>query len=160
MIITSELCTIFISSYVVFLILLCAKSTYELLIHDHSNDIVNIKFKNIYNYFNTIDYTNCIICFEKYKSKSDITLLPCKHYYHSDCLYDWITTSQSYNCPYCQKQYNFEYDYNYLYSLFIHHRPKLFIYILINPFSVLHIFFIKYIRCNLLVPSKPMHPSN
>lgn len=105
MIDTSVIFTISISSYIFFLFLLCIKTIYEIFIHDCPNDIVNIKFKNIYNYFNTIAYTNCIICYETFKYNSNIIILPCKHYYHSNCLYNWITTSQSYNCPYCQKQY-------------------------------------------------------
>lgn len=111
-----ELLTFGISSYIFFLFLLFLKSTYELFTHDCSYDIVSIKFKNIYNYFNTVSYTDCIICFEKYNSNSNITILPCKHYYHSDCLYYWITTSQSYNCPYCHKQYyHLLHNYNYPY---------------------------------------------
>lgn len=110
MLIAYELFTICISSYLFYLFLLFTKSTYELLIHNSSNDIVNIKFKNIYNYLNTVDYNNCIICFEKYNPNCNIIILPCNHYYHHNCILDWIISSNSYNCPYCNKKYMFDYD--------------------------------------------------
>lgn len=118
MIDTSVIFTISISSYIFFLFLLCIKTIYEIFIHDYPNDIVNIKFKNIYNYFNTIHYTYCIICYESFKHNSNIIIIPCNHYYHSNCLYNWITTLQSYNCPYCQIQFYYPlHNYNYLFLL-------------------------------------------
>ena len=43
---------------------------------------------------------SCNICLEKFKWLENITELPCKHKYHSDCIYKWFKNSST--CPTCR----------------------------------------------------------
>jgi predicted RNA-binding Zn-ribbon protein involved in translation (DUF1610 family) len=71
----------------------------------------------------------CIICTEELNDKYEIIYLDCKHYYHENCINQWIKKNnfkKSFLCPYCQqvhiiktkkefkqfKQFNNEINYN------------------------------------------------
>ena len=48
------------------------------------------------------NYTpECSICFEKLTS--NVTILPCIHKYHSNCINEWH--NHSYTCPQCRKEF-------------------------------------------------------
>ena len=59
-------------------------------------------------------YEECPICFDLMKKNKKIIVLPCKHYFHTKCLYFWLTKKE-YNkyqntvfegkCPICQKDF-------------------------------------------------------
>ena len=43
----------------------------------------------------------CAICRQDYCEKDYITELPCKHFYHKDCIKLWL--NKEFTCPYCRK---------------------------------------------------------
>jgi hypothetical protein len=54
--------------------------------------------------FNSTEHTEltCSICTEDYIVDEAITILVCKHYYHSPCINKWITVSAT--CPNCRAE--------------------------------------------------------
>jgi len=42
----------------------------------------------------------CIICLNQIKIDDTIVILPCKHYYHKECINKWFQKSKS--CPICR----------------------------------------------------------
>ena len=48
--------------------------------------------------------TTCAICMSDFKETDKITPLPCdeKHYFHSECIIDWLSRNNS--CPFCKKE--------------------------------------------------------
>ena len=47
----------------------------------------------------------CIICMEEFVKNMDIIELPChnRHYFHADCITDWILKGRKVSCPICRK---------------------------------------------------------
>jgi hypothetical protein len=43
----------------------------------------------------------CNICLEKYEINQNIITLPCKHYYHDNCINKWLE-EYNYKCPKCR----------------------------------------------------------
>lgn len=58
------------------------------------------KFKTHKNELNDDLLIECAICLEHYDEEDDIVVLPCHHYYHKDCLEEWIAHNGS--CPMCR----------------------------------------------------------
>jgi hypothetical protein len=46
---------------------------------------------------------NCSICLEKYVDTDKLKILPCKHFFHIQCIEPWLL-SQSYKCPLCRAE--------------------------------------------------------
>jgi hypothetical protein len=46
------------------------------------------------------DSDNCPICFCEYSSNTPVKQLPCKHFYHSECIDQWLTRDNT--CPLCK----------------------------------------------------------
>eukprot|EP00906_Rhabdomonas_costata_P003849 RCo005809 len=46
--------------------------------------------------------TECTICQDKYRAGVEVTTLPCKHSYHSECIGKWF--DENGNCPICRKE--------------------------------------------------------
>ena len=46
--------------------------------------------------------TKCAICMDEYKRDDKITKMHCGHYYHTECINEWLTKSAI--CPYCKQQ--------------------------------------------------------
>lgn len=46
--------------------------------------------------------SSCPICMEEYQSDDQITKLHCGHYYHSECINEWLAKSAI--CPYCKQK--------------------------------------------------------
>ena len=42
----------------------------------------------------------CTICLEEYKENDDLYQLQCGHYYHKECIDDWLLKNQT--CPLCR----------------------------------------------------------
>jgi len=45
---------------------------------------------------------NCMICLSEYELDEEIKTLPCLHFFHSECLNEWLTRSR--NCPVCKHE--------------------------------------------------------
>ena len=46
----------------------------------------------------------CVICLESFNKGQDVYNMPCKHFYHKDCLYKWFKEKKS--CPTCRMEVN------------------------------------------------------
>ena len=57
--------------------------------------ILRGQYMNNNNLLNT-----CVICLEDINYNEYIINLPCNHYYHKECVYQWIIKNQ--NCPICR----------------------------------------------------------
>ncbi|WOL20662.1 E3 ubiquitin-protein ligase [Canna indica] len=44
--------------------------------------------------------TSCAICLDDFESASELTVMPCRHQFHSGCLKEWLLRSHS--CPLCR----------------------------------------------------------
>ena len=44
----------------------------------------------------------CSICYYNIKDEEDIMQLPCKHYFHVDCIKEWLQKERV--CPMCKQQ--------------------------------------------------------
>jgi hypothetical protein len=42
----------------------------------------------------------CMICLEDFKSKEKVTALPCIHFFHTQCITEWIERKNE--CPVCK----------------------------------------------------------
>ena len=50
-------------------------------------------------------YPNCPICLNEFKLHEKVILLPCLHFYHKKCIFEWFKRKRT--CPYCQTPYAF-----------------------------------------------------
>lgn len=72
----------------------------------NDNRILREKIRHMQNYFLKLinmlpkDEQSCSICLDEYKDGGTIELLPCNHFYHSECIGDWFKTDKS--CPICR----------------------------------------------------------
>lgn len=46
------------------------------------------------------DDASCGICLCLYEDDDNVTLLPCGHHFHTDCIHSWLTRNKT--CPYCK----------------------------------------------------------
>lgn len=54
---------------------------------------------------NCTDETNeCYICLENCKERSNLKILPCSHFYHTECIIEWFTKNKTTACPVCKQQ--------------------------------------------------------
>lgn len=44
---------------------------------------------------------SCAVCFESFESEVPVTVLPCQHYFHTECIGPWLTERQA-KCPLCK----------------------------------------------------------
>ena len=44
----------------------------------------------------------CIICMEEFEKNEKVTLLPCDHIFHSNCIEQWLLKQRS--CPFCKSE--------------------------------------------------------
>lgn len=44
----------------------------------------------------------CNICLDSFNLNNDIKLLPCNHFFHNNCIHDWLC-NEKINCPVCRK---------------------------------------------------------
>lgn len=60
------------------------------------------KFKNI-KITNTNDFKDklCNICIDEYKQDDIITILPCEHFFHTECIKNWLCREKV-TCPTCR----------------------------------------------------------
>ena len=53
-----------------------------------------------------IDKSNsdkCSICHEEFAINTIVKILPCKHFFHRDCLSEWVISNRKSKCPLCRK---------------------------------------------------------
>ena len=68
-----------------------------------SEEQINQLLTIIVNKDNKDNYTNpCSICLEEYNINDKLLELKCKHYYHYNCIYPWISR-ESTKCPSCRQ---------------------------------------------------------
>jgi hypothetical protein len=53
------------------------------------------------NIINNEEKNKCPICIEEYKENEITLVLPCKHYFHKDCIKDWLCKFSK-KCPVCR----------------------------------------------------------
>lgn len=64
-------------------------------------DLEPILYSNIKSkYLDSIDC--CPVCFEKFEQDDEVILLKCDHFYHSDCVNNFILYNTS--CPVCREE--------------------------------------------------------
>jgi hypothetical protein len=95
---------VFITSVVVLYIYFkkCKKTEIVSIINDDSIgieviDTIIIQDNYTLEKYNEID---CVICLEEYKIQDSIKILSCKHYFHTDCIEQWLNINRS--CPMCR----------------------------------------------------------
>lgn len=47
-------------------------------------------------------FRNCPICLEDFQINDEITYLKCLHYYHSNCIREWLENRKT--CPFCSSE--------------------------------------------------------
>lgn len=47
-------------------------------------------------------FPNCPICLEDFKIDEELTYLKCLHYYHSNCIREWLENRKT--CPFCTSE--------------------------------------------------------
>jgi hypothetical protein len=63
-----------------------------------NNEMVNHLYKKKYNEFGG----GCSICLKGFKKKSEISITPCKHIFHYQCIHDWLYKNiRNPKCPNC-----------------------------------------------------------
>ncbi len=62
------------------------------------NDLAKLKSKPVTKKYLT---ETCSICINNYKKDERYILLKCKHFFHEECIKNWLT-EYSYKCPMCQ----------------------------------------------------------
>mmetsp|Transcript_5016 Transcript_5016/g.6533 ORF Transcript_5016/g.6533 Transcript_5016/m.6533 type:complete len:477 (-) Transcript_5016:86-1516(-) len=53
-------------------------------------------------YVDCIECENCVICLCEFEPNDMVTVLPCRHIYHKECIEPWLT-SKSALCPMCKQ---------------------------------------------------------
>jgi len=63
------------------------------------NNLIKIKYSDL----KENKEKKCSICIDEYKDDDDIIVLPCKHYFHKNCVQEWLK-EYNYKCPICRKE--------------------------------------------------------
>ena len=67
------------------------------------DDISDIQlFSNVFKMSDLYQQTTCSICCEDFMNNDEVRILPCNHYYHNNCIQEWLTKNPS--CPMCRQQ--------------------------------------------------------
>lgn len=59
--------------------------------------LVEIKFSN-----NSDNDLNCAVCIEKLEAGTEAREMPCKHLYHEECIFPWLSVRNT--CPVCRHE--------------------------------------------------------
>ena len=43
----------------------------------------------------------CSVCYCEYEPDEEVLVLPCKHFYHADCVSQWLRINKT--CPVCRQ---------------------------------------------------------
>lgn len=46
----------------------------------------------------------CFICLDNYLERKNLKVLPCSHYFHPECILEWLKTTDDLVCPVCKQQ--------------------------------------------------------
>jgi len=63
--------------------------------------VLDAMIKTKYNEEDFATSKECAICFCEYGPDDDVSPLPCKHYFHSECINNWIKENPT--CPMCRE---------------------------------------------------------
>jgi hypothetical protein len=73
----------------------------KLIISELNNNEMSSEFTLIKIRVKDIEYKNeCIVCMDQINTNQTILRLTCGHYYHQNCIYQWLTKKSS--CPQCR----------------------------------------------------------
>ena len=65
------------------------------------DDISDLQlFSNVLKMNQLYQQTTCVICFENFNNNDQIRILNCNHYFHDQCINEWLTKNP--NCPVCR----------------------------------------------------------
>ena len=88
------------------------KNNYEKYVEQYKNDYLKNKgitkkqFDKLpkvkYNKEKYSENYQCIICMEEFEKNEKVTLLPCDHIFHSNCIEQWLLKQRS--CPFCKSE--------------------------------------------------------
>ncbi|KAL5727683.1 RING-type E3 ubiquitin transferase [Ranunculus cassubicifolius] len=53
-------------------------------------------------FFKKEKHEDCVICCMTYRNREKLTMLPCQHQYHSDCIKKWLKINKA--CPVCNEE--------------------------------------------------------
>lgn len=65
-------------------------------------NIPEVSFADIKKYISTEISEKCSICMDKFNQTDLIKILPCKHYFHKNCVAEWLT-KYNHICPLCRQ---------------------------------------------------------
>lgn len=65
-------------------------------------NIPEVSFNDISKYISTEISEKCSICMDKFNQTDIIKILPCKHYFHKNCVAEWLT-KYNHICPLCRQ---------------------------------------------------------
>lgn len=69
------------------------------LTNDALNNLVEKKYSEIEN---NDKFPECSICREKFESDMIVKILPCNHWFHKECITEWLT-KYHHKCPLCRQ---------------------------------------------------------
>lgn len=72
-----------------------SNTTSKPLEEDKIINLEKVKFED------KMEEKKCFICLSDFDKKSNIIVLPCSHYSHSNCMEKWLRLTNS--CPICRK---------------------------------------------------------
>lgn len=56
---------------------------------------------------NNSEQEACCICVMEFGSTEVVKITPCNHFFHNDCLFQWIDTKiNEPDCPFCRTKFN------------------------------------------------------
>lgn len=65
---------------------------------------LNDKGEKMMNFFAKFSH-ECSICLQKYSLSNIIIIMPCGHFFHKKCIYEWFMSSINYKCPVCRTSF-------------------------------------------------------
>ena len=54
--------------------------------------------------FRVMGINQCSICLSDLEEGDLIRTLPCNHYFHHECIDEWLITKNALNCPMCRSE--------------------------------------------------------
>lgn len=73
---------------------------------EHLNRVTSSFLCVPYSVHEEIGFTDgtCRVCLTEFEQTESVLVLPCRHVYHHDCIYRWMSTNMT--CPECRRDYS------------------------------------------------------